>query len=148
MSNNFLITRTEDAFDLPLPVRATPLSSGFDLHANIHTDTIIMPGERELIPAGIKIALPYGYEAQVRPRSGLALRHGIGIPNAPATIDADYRGELKVPLINWGTEPFIIRRGDRIAQMVICPVAMIEFTETGSLPESIRGDGGFGHTGK
>ena len=148
MSDDFLIKRTEDANDLPLPTRATPLSSGFDLHANIPTNIIIMPGERGLIPAGIKIALPYGYEAQVRPRSGLALRHGIGIPNAPATIDADYRGELKVLLINWGTEPFTIRRGDRIAQMVICPITMTEFLETDNLPESIRGEGGFGHTGK
>jgi len=146
--NDFLITRTEDALDLPLPARATPLSAGLDLHANVSADVMIVPGERKLIPAGIKIALPYGYEAQVRPRSGLALRHGIGIPNAPATIDADYRGELKVILINWGTEPFTVCRGDRIAQMVICPVAMVQFLETDNLPDTIRGEGGFGHTGK
>ena len=146
MSGKFLIQRTEDARDLPLPKRATPLSAGLDLHSNI--DAALKPGERKLIPTGIKIALPYGCEAQIRPRSGLALKYGIGIPNSPATIDADYRGELMVLLINWGSEVFLINRGDRIAQMVICPVVMAEFTESPELPESIRGDGGFGHTGK
>lgn len=145
---NFLIQRTPDALDLPLPTRATPLSSGLDLHANVHEDVKIATGERKLVPTGIKIALPMGYEAQIRPRSGLALNFGIGIPNAPATIDADYRGELKVLLINWGSDDFIVRRGERIAQMVICPVAMVEFTEASDLPESIRGEGGFGHSGK
>ena len=144
----FLISRTEDAKDLPLPSRATPMSAGMDLRANVHEDMVIAPEDRALVPTGIKIALPFGYEAQVRPRSGLAVKHGIGIPNSPATIDADYRGELKVPLINWGSEPFLIQRGDRIAQMVICAVAMIEFVEADSLPESIRGEGGFGHSGR
>ena len=143
----FLIKRTEDARDLPLPSRATPLSAGMDLYANVFEDTTIKPGERKLIPTGIKIALPAGYEAQVRPRSGLALRYGISMPNAPATIDADYRGELKAILINLGSDPFVIKRGDRIAQIVICPIAMVEFTETGNLPESERGEGGFGHSG-
>jgi dUTP pyrophosphatase len=118
-----------------------------DLHANVHEDTVINPGERKLIPTGIKIALPYGYEAQARPRSGLALRHGIGMVNAPATIDADYRGELKAILINLGDEPFTVRRGYRVAQMVVCPVAMVQFTEAESLPGSVRGEGGFGHSG-
>ena len=145
MKGDFLITRMEDALDLPLPKRATPLSSGLDLHANM--DVTILPGERKLIPTGIKIAMPSGYEAQIRPRSGLALRHGISIPNAPATVDADYRGELKVILINLGGETFEIKRGDRIAQMVICPVAMVEFAEVDSLPSTMRGDGGFGHSG-
>ena len=144
---NFLIKRTSDALDLPLPTRATPLSAGLDVHANVHLDTILSPGERKIIPTGIKIAIPHGYEAQLRPRSGLALHHGIGMVNAPATIDADYRGEIKALLINWGAKPFIIRRGERIAQIVICPVAMVQFTESHELPDSTRGEGGFGHTG-
>ncbi|MCL2421960.1 MAG: dUTP diphosphatase [Defluviitaleaceae bacterium] len=148
MPDDFLIKRTEDALDLPLPARGTPSSSGLDLHANVHEDIVIKPGERVLIPVGISIAIPHGYEAQVRPRSGLAIRHGIGMINAPATIDADYRGEIKAILINFGAEPFVVSRGDRIAQMVICPVTMIQLTEADNLPESIRGDGGFGHTGK
>ncbi|MCL2398309.1 MAG: dUTP diphosphatase [Defluviitaleaceae bacterium] len=147
MADNFLIQRTADAYDLPLPARATPLSSGLDLHANVHEDVKIPPGERKLIPTGIKISLPMGYEAQIRPRSGLALNAGIGIPNSPATIDADYRGELKVILINWGTDPFIVRRGERIAQLVVCSIAMVDFNETCNLPDSVRGEGGFGHTG-
>ena len=150
-NDGFLIQKTKDAGDLPLPARATDLSAGLDLCANVHVDVVIKPGERELISAGIKIALPHGFEAQIRPRSGLALRSGIGIPNAPATIDADYRGEIKVILINWGADDFTVKRGDRIAQMVICPVAMVEFTEleeNKTLPETVRGDGGFGHTGK
>lgn len=146
MADTFLIQRTPDARDLPLPSRATPQSAGLDLHSNV--TTTIPPGERKLIPTGIKIALPPCYEAQVRPRSGLALHHGLGMPNSPATVDADYRGELKIILINWGNEPFEINRGDRIAQMVICQVAMVNFTETDSLPESSRGEGGFGHSGK
>jgi len=145
---SFLIKRTDDAKDLPLPSRATPMSAGMDLRANIQDEIIIEPGGRALVPTGIKIALPFGYEAQVRPRSGNALKFGIGMPNSPATVDADYRGELKVPLINWGSEPFKIQRGDRIAQMVICQVAMIEFTEAESLPESIRGEDGFGSSGR
>lgn len=148
MTEAFLISRTKDAGDLPLPSRATPLSAGLDLYANIQEPITLKPMERKLIPTGIKIALPQAYEAQVRPRSGLAIHHGISMPNSPATVDADYRGELKVILINLGTEPYTIQRGDRIAQMVICPVAMVEFLETDCLPESIRGEGGFGHSGK
>ena len=147
-AEDFLIERTADAKDLPLPARATPMSSGLDLRANVFADVVIGPGERALIPAGIKIALPMGFEAQIRPRSGLAVKYGIGLPNSPATIDADYRGELKVPLINWGSEAFTIQRGDRIAQLVICQVAMVDFTEADILPDSARGEGGFGHSGR
>ena len=144
---HFLLMRTSDAKDLPLPRRATPLSSGLDLHANVHEPTTVAPRERKLIPTGLRIALPKGYEAQIRSRSGLALQNGIGMPNAPATIDADYRGELKVILINLGSETFEIQRGDRIAQMVICPISTMDYKETDSLPESQRGEGGFGHSG-
>lgn len=143
----FLISRTKDAGDLPLPTRATPLSSGMDLYANVHEDIKLSPGEHKLISVGIMISLPPGYEAQIRPRSGLALRAGIGLVNSPATIDADYRGEVKVILINWGNDDFVVHRGDRIAQMVICPVAMVNFIEVDALPESTRGEGGFGHSG-
>ena len=108
---------------------------------------MLEPGERALVPTGFAIAVPDGYEAQVRPRSGLALRHGIVLPNAPGTIDADYRGELSVIVMNAGREPITLRRGDRIAQMVIAPVANARFVEVESLDETARGDGGFGHTG-
>ena len=131
----FLIKRTENAKDLPLPKRQTPLSAGMDLYANIQGDYYLKKGTRALIPTGICIALPEGYEAQVRPRSGLALHHGISMPNAPATVDADYRGELKVILINLGDDDFIIRRGDRIAQMVLAKIETADFEETDILPE-------------
>ena len=144
----FLIQQTDDAQDLPLPARATALSSGFDLRANVHAPVVLAPGDRKPIPTGIKIALPRGYEAQIRGRSGLALRYGIGLPNAPGTIDADYRGEVHALLANGGTEPFTIRRGDRIAQMVVCPVAMIRFTPCAALPDTRRGNGGFAHSGR
>jgi dUTP pyrophosphatase len=144
----FLIKRTDDALDLPLPARQSLYAAGMDLHANVHEDVCLKKGGRVLVPAGIRVALPMGYEAQVRPRSGLAYRFGIGILNAPATVDADYRGELKVILINHGEEDFIIKRGDRIAQMVITRAEMVEWEETNDLPESERGEGGFGHTGK
>lgn len=147
MSNGFYIKRTDDARDLPLPSRMTQWAAGMDLFANIPSDLCLKRGERALVPTGIMIALPEGYEAQVRPRSGLAWHHGISIPNAPATIDADYRGEVKVILINLGEQEYTLRRGDRIAQMVIARVETIMFTETDELPESDRGEGGFGHTG-
>jgi len=145
MQLEFLLNRTEDAKDLPLPVRQTPQSAGLDLHAKI--DTVIKKGERVLIPTGIRIALPFGYEAQVRPRSGLALKHGVTVFNTPGTIDADYRGELCVLLVNWGEEDFTVVRGDRIAQMVINKVEMVEFEEVSELPDTQRGDGGYGSTG-
>lgn len=136
------------AHDLPLPTYQTEGSAGVDLYANLPEPITLQPGERARIPTGIRIALPPGYEAQIRPRSGLALQHGIGMVNSPGTIDSDYRGEIAVILINWGQEPFTIRRGDRIAQMVIAPVARVEWEVVESLPPSVRGEGGFGHTGR
>lgn len=145
--NEFLIKQTDDAKDLPLPAYQTELSAGMDLHANVHEPITINPMQIKLIPCGIKIALPQGYEAQIRPRSGLALRHGIGMPNAPGTVDGDYRGEISVPLINQGGISFIINRGDRIAQMVINRIEQVRFNVVDELPESQRGDCGFGSTG-
>ncbi len=130
---------------LPLPQRATVDSAGMDLVAAV--DMGIAPGERKLVPTGLKVAVPSGYELQLRPRSGLALKHGITLPNTPATIDADYRGELQVILINLGSETFTIARGDRIAQMLVQRVEPVRFREVDELPESVRGEGGFGSTG-
>lgn len=141
------IQRLPHGAGLPLPAYATDASAGLDLLAAIATELVIAPGGRVLVPTGIAIALPAGYEAQVRPRSGLALRHGVTVLNAPGTVDADYRGEVGVVLINHGTGPFAIRRGDRIAQLVIAPVVHISWNETAALPESARGAGGFGSTG-
>jgi len=148
MDNLFklFVKKTEDALDLPLPARGTSHSAGLDLHAKINTT--IKKGERTLVPCGIRVALPFGYEAQVRPRSGLALKYGVTVLNSPGTIDADYRGEVGVVLINHGGEDFEIVRGDRIAQMVIAKVEMLEPVETDELPETNRGDGGFGSTGR
>ncbi|GIV05244.1 MAG: deoxyuridine 5'-triphosphate nucleotidohydrolase [Fimbriimonadales bacterium] len=143
-----LITQDPDATDLPLPSYQTDGSAGVDLYAAVKEPLTLQPGERALVPTGIRIALPPGYEAQVRPRSGLALRHGIGMVNAPGTIDSDYRGEVQVILINLGQEPFTLRRGDRIAQMVIAPVMRVEWERVATLPDSERGEGGFGHTGQ
>lgn len=142
------IWREPEARDLPLPSYGTSGSAGVDLYAAVKEPVVLQPGERRLIPTGIRIALPPGYEAQVRPRSGLALQYGIGMVNSPGTIDSDYRGEIAVILINWGSEPFTIHRGDRIAQLVVAPVAHIEWDEQEQLPESARGEGGFGHTGR
>lgn len=133
--------------DLPLPAYATTSAAGVDLPAAVPEPVTLLPGERRLIPTGLRIALPEGYEAQVRPRSGLAIRHGIGMVNSPGTIDADYRGEIQVILINLGQEPFIIRRGDRIAQMVVAPVTRVAWVVADTLDETARGEGGFGHTG-
>jgi len=130
-----------------LPAPATPGSAGFDLAAAIEGECVLQPAERMLVPTGFAIAVPEGYEAQIRPRSGLALRHGIVLPNAPGTIDSDYRGELKVILMNAGAEPFTLKRGDRIAQLVVAPVVRAEWREVSSLDETERGQGGFGHTG-
>ncbi|MCL2204391.1 MAG: dUTP diphosphatase [Defluviitaleaceae bacterium] len=143
----FLCKRTPDAPDLPLPARQTPLAAGLDLHANVHEEVCIKKGARRLIPTGICIALPPGYEAQVRPRSGLAFRFGVTVLNTPGTVDADYRGELCVLLANLGEEDYIVRRGDRIAQLVIARVEMGALTEVAELPESERGSGGYGSTG-
>ena len=146
-NSQVLVTRTPDAKDLPLPRRQTPGASGMDLHANVHQDVCIKKGTRTLIPTGIKLAMPIGYEAQVRPRSGLAFRFGVTMVNAPGTVDADYRGEICVLLINLGEEDFIVRRGDRVAQLVIARVEMCGFKEVDELPDSIRGEGGYGSTG-
>ena len=146
-SVSVLIRRLPGAADLPLPEHATPGAAGCDLHAAVEDQLVLVPGQRELIPTGLAIALPPGYEGQIRARSGLALRHGILLPNAPGTVDSDYRGELRVILMNAGSEAFSRRRGDRIAQLVISRVARAEFEEVSELPSSERGSGGFGHTG-
>lgn len=132
---------------LPAPSYATALSAGLDLVAAITEETIIQPGGRALIPTGIRLAIPEGYEAQVRPRSGLALKNGIVLANSPGTIDADYRGEVKVILLNLGENPFSVKRGMRIAQMIVASVARVTLVPAGELPETGRGSGGFGHTG-
>lgn len=131
-----------------LPKYATKLSAGMDLRANIEEPIVLQPGERRLIPTGIHIGLPQGYEAQVRPRSGLALKHGITCLNSPGTVDADYTGDVGVILINHGQEPFTINDGDRIAQMVIAKYKQVTWVEVEELQATERGDGGFGHTGK
>ncbi|MCG8508644.1 MAG: dUTP diphosphatase [Rhodospirillales bacterium] len=141
------IKRLPHGEDLPLPAHATDLSAGVDLMAAIDSPMIVGPGARVLVPTGIAIALPAGYEAQVRPRSGLAIKHGITIVNAPGTIDADYRGEIGVILANLGDAPFAVEPGMRIAQMVVAPVSRIEWSECADLPESGRGACGFGSTG-
>lgn len=133
--------------DLPLPSYESAHAAGADLFAAIPAPVVLGPGERALIPAGFAMALPEGYEAQVRPRSGLAVRHGVTVLNAPGTIDADYRGEVAVPLINLGADAFTVERGMRIAQMVVAPVVAAAWRETAVLPETARGDGGFGSTG-
>lgn len=132
----------------PLPAYATSLSAGMDLRANLEAPLTLQPLERRLIPTGLFIALPAGYEAQVRPRSGLALRSGIGVLNSPGTIDADYRGEIGVILVNLSNQPFVVNDGDRIAQMVIARHETISWQLQESLDETERGSGGFGHTGK
>ena len=135
---------------MPLPAYQTPDAAGLDLLAAIPDDQplTLSPGQRALIPTGLVIALPAGFEAQVRPRSGLAARHGITVLNAPGTIDADYRGEVAVLLINHGDAPFSIRRGERIAQMVVASVSQVELVATEALPSTSRGAGGFGSTGR
>ena len=141
------ITRLPGAEDLPLPARATPGSAGVDLHAALDKDLVVEPGARALVPTGFALAVPPGYEAQVRPRSGLALRHGIVLPNAPGTIDSDYRGEVKVILLNAGREAFRVQRGDRVAQLIVAPVCRVEWREVEVLPASERGASGFGSSG-
>ena len=131
----------------PLPEYATPSSAGMDLRANIDAPITLAPGERKLIPTGIYIALPVGYEAQVRPRSGLALKHGIGLANMLGTVDADFRGEIGVILINLGQEDFVVNDGERIAQMVIAKHERAEWDVVEELDETERGEGGYGHTG-
>jgi dUTP pyrophosphatase len=142
------VVRLEHAAGLPVPVRMTPGSSGCDICAAVSEDVIIPPGERALVPTGFCFEIPIGYEIQVRPRSGLAIKHGITLLNTPGTIDADYRGEVKIILINLGPLDFKISRGDRIAQLVIAQVAHNTiFIETTTMEATSRGSGGFGHTG-
>jgi dUTP pyrophosphatase len=142
-----VIRRLPGAEDLPLPEYATPGAAGVDLRAAVDEELTLPPGSRCLVPTGIAIALPEGYEAQVRPRSGLALKYGVTLLNSPGTVDADYRGEIKVVVVNLGQEPFTVRRGDRIAQLVVQPVARVRWQEVAVLDSTERGDGGFGHTG-
>lgn len=141
------VKQLEHGADLPLPRYQTALSAGMDLMAAIAEPISLAPGERRLVPTGLAIALPEGYEAQIRPRSGLALKHGISIVNAPGTVDADYRGEVSVLLINLGQAPFEIEPGSRIAQMVIAPVSQVVWQEADDLDETARGAGGYGSTG-
>jgi len=140
------IARLPHGEGLPLPVYATPGAAGMDVVAAEDVD--LLPGRRHAVATGFKVAIPAGYELQVRPRSGLAFKHGISVPNTPGTIDSDYRGELKVLLINFGDEPFAIRRGDRIAQIVPAAVTPAMFEEVDELCETERGAGGFGSTGQ
>jgi len=140
------ITRVRQGQSVPLPHYMTADAAGMDLFASLDSDVTLSPRERALVPTGIAIAIPRGYEAQVRPRSGLALHHGITVLNTPGTIDADYRGEVKVLLVNLGQETFVVRRGDRIAQLVLAPVTRVSWNEVPALPVSGRDEGGFGHT--
>jgi dUTP pyrophosphatase len=141
------IRRLPSSEGLPLPAYMTEGAAGMDLHAAVAEDAVIPAGEVALVPTGLEIAIPPGYEAQIRPRSGLAVKHRIGMPNAPATIDSDYRGELRVPLINLGTEAFTVVRGMRIAQIIVAPVVHVTWEEVRDLPATARGSGGFGHSG-
>lgn len=137
----------DHARGLPLPRYMTADAAGMDLHAAVTENVTINPGRTGLIPTGLKLAVPRGFEAQIRPRSGLAANSGIGLLNSPGTVDPDYRGEIMVILINLGEDPFTVGRGDRIAQMVICPVPRARLVEVAKLPPTKRGEGGFGHTG-
>jgi dUTP pyrophosphatase len=147
MNVEIAVVRLPHAEGLPLPAYATPGAAGMDLLAAVTEPVVIPPGGRTLVPTGLRIALPHGYELQVRPRSGLALKHGITMPNTPGTVDEDYRGELQVIMMNAGTEPFTVERGMRIAQAVVAPVTRATWRETDALPDTTRGEGGFGSTG-
>jgi dUTP pyrophosphatase len=141
------IRRLPSSAGLPLPAYQTAGAAGMDLHAAVHEDLVIAPRAVMLVPTGLEVAVPDGFEAQVRPRSGLAVKHRMSMPNTPATIDSDYRGEIRVPLINLGDEPFVVTRGMRIAQLVVAPVVRVTWDEVADLPETSRGRGGFGHSG-
>jgi dUTP pyrophosphatase len=141
------VRRLRHAAGLSLPQPASAGSAGLDLRAALAADLVIAPGERALVPTGLVLEIPPGYEGQVRPRSGLSLRHGLMVANSPGTIDSDYRGELQVILFNLGPAPFVVRRGDRVAQMVVAPVVRVAWEESETLAESARGEGGFGSTG-
>lgn len=142
------VRRLPGSDDLELPTRATEGAAGFDLPAAVDGPITLATGEHRRVPCGLAIEIPDGYEGQVRPRSGLAARHGVTVLNAPGTIDADYRGEVAVVLINHGAEPFVVERGDRVAQLVVCPVATVRLEEAERLPATARGSGGFGSTGR
>ena len=133
--------------DLPLPSYRSDQAAGMDLTADIDAPLLLRPGERVLVPTGLAVEIPSGFEAQIRPRSGIALRHGVTLLNSPGTIDADYRGEVQVLLVNLGATDFVVCRGDRIAQMVVAPVTRAQWREVEELGKTARGDGGFGHTG-
>ena len=141
------IKRLESSTDLPLPDYETEGSSGMDIRASVREPVLMEPGEIKLIPTGMAVSIPPGYEGQIRPRSGLALKHGVGLINSPGTIDSDYRGEIAIIMINWGEKSFTIRRGDRIAQMIISKVHRADLVEVDDLDSTKRGDGGFGHSG-
>lgn len=142
-----LLKRTEGNTDLPLPARMTEHAAGYDITAAVVSPITLQPGDIQKIPCGFHLAIPPGYEAQVRPRSGLSSKHGITLINSPGTIDSDYRGEIIVPLINLGPKPFVIERGLRVAQMLILPVPASDIVEVDELDDTARGHGGFGHTG-
>ena len=143
-----LVTRVSPEADLPLPEYATPASSGLDLRACLSAPVTLAPGKRALIGTGLAMALPEGFEAQIRPRSGLAAEHGVTLLNSPGTIDADYRGEIRLVVVNLGEAPYTIRRGDRIGQMIVARVTRARLEEVKELPATRRGTGGFGHTGR
>jgi dUTP pyrophosphatase len=147
MSVPVRVRRLPHGQGLPLPAPATAGAAGLDLSAAVEAPLVLGPGERALVPTGFVWEIPPGYEGQVRPRSGLAVRHGLTVLNAPGTVDADYRGEVRVILCNLGREPFVVERGARIAQMVVAPVAAVTVEESRDLTETARGEGGFGHTG-
>ncbi len=141
------IKRLNQDNDVPLPAYESVGSSGMDIRADLKVPLVLNPSEIKLIPTGFALSVPFGYEVQIRPRSGLALKHGVGLVNSPGTIDSDYRGEVGIIMTNWGSEPFTIKRGDRIAQMVISKVFKADIVETDNLDDTSRGRGGFGHTG-
>lgn len=142
------ITREPGTDDIPLPAYETEHAAGMDIRASVTEPLTLAPGQRALVPTGLRIALPEGYEAQIRPRSGLAIKHGISLLNTPGTIDADYRGEIRIIVANLGQDPFTIARGDRIAQMIVAPVTKVAWRTVSTLDETKRGEGGFGHTGR
>lgn len=148
MSEPIPVRITLDPHAFAPPAYQTEHAAGLDVYAAVSEPLTIPPGKVVAVPTGVRLEIPPGYEAQVRPRSGLALRHGIGIPNGPGTIDADYRGELQVLLINFGSEPYVVQRGDRVAQLVFASVARVSLTVAEELQDTARGDGGFGHSGR
>ncbi|TCT12002.1 deoxyuridine 5'-triphosphate nucleotidohydrolase [Tepidamorphus gemmatus] len=148
MSVTIRVLRLAHGADMPLPDYGTAGAAGLDLRAAVETPLMLGPGERTLVPTGLIVEIPEGFEGQVRPRSGLAARHGVTVLNAPGTIDSDYRGEVKVILVNHGDAPISIGRGDRIAQLVVAPVSRVRLIEVDALGSSIRGAGGFGSTGR